>query len=504
VVRNRRGRDWERQQPPTHDLHNRVLPHDGNAEMAVIGGVLLSNETLAYLADLEVEDFYDHKCKVVFQAMRNLEAEHRPIDLVTLEGEIARTGRLEAIGGVAFLGECSLRVPTVDNVEEYARITRKHHITRKVMVLLGELLDGAYHGEADGEQLVHDVTTAVLTIGTGGERPIQTMAELIAAEAESVRADMEARAAGKYVLAGVATGIIALDDKVGGHPIGIPTLYVARPAVGKTVVAMLVAEASQRLSGVESLLASYEDRGQSFGQRGLARHSGVATNLLRARKIDADELVTIAAGAAAASSRTESFLAASGMTAEALVRRLRRENLRRRHSGRQPIGQLIVDYVQKMPQPEHLRSRDEGISHISQVLSTAAIDENMALVVMCQLNREVEKRDDHRPRLSDIRESGSLEQDGKLILGLYRPWTYEPNKFPKHELHVLGLKNHNGPPDFDIELWMDLERHAIYNTQTEFGAARNEIRAAVHEQRQLAGDEFHRRFDEAADWHMRR
>lgn len=503
-MRNRRDRDWERQQPPTHDIHNRQLPHEGNAEMAVIGGVLLSNETLAYLADLEVEDFYDHKCKVVFQAMRNLEAERRPIDLVTLEGEIARTGRLEAIGGVAFLGECSLRVPTVDNVEEYARIVRKHHITRKVMVLLGELLDGAYHGEADGEQLVHDVTTAVLTIGSGNERPIQTMAALIAAEAEGIRRDLEARAAGVNVVSGVATGITVLDDRVGGHPIGIPTLYIARPAAGKTTIAMHVAEASLRLSGIESLIASYEDRGQSFGQRGLARHSGIGTDLLRARKIQADDLITIAAGSAAAHARSESFLSASGMTAEALVRRVRRENLRRRHGGRPPVRQLLVDFIQKMPQPEHLRSRDEGISHIAEVLSTAAVDEDMALVIYAQLNREVEKRDDHRPRLSDIRESGTLEQIGKLILALYRPWTYEPNKFPKHELHVLGLKNHNGPPDFDIELWWDLERHAIYNTQTEFGAARNEIRAAVHEQRQLAGDEFHRRFDEAADWHMRR
>lgn len=504
-MRNRRGKDWEREQPPTRDIRDRQLPYDGNAEQSVIGGVLLSNETLAYLADLEVEDFYDHKCKVVFQAIRNLEAAHRPIDVVTLEAEISKTGKLEAIGGPAFLGECSLRVPTVDNVEEYARIVRTHHITRKVMVLLSDMLDEAFHGESDGEQLVHDVTTAVLTIGTGGERPIQTMAELIAAEAEGIRRDLEAKASGQHVVSGVATGIAALDDKVGGHPISIPVLYIARPATGKTIVAMHVAEASQRLSRIHSLVASYEDRGQSFGQRGLARHSGIGTDLLRARRISADDLVMIAAGAAAAGARGEGFLSASGMTAEALVRRVRRENLRRRHQGLPPVKQLIVDYVQKMPQPEHLRSRDEGISHISQVLSTAAVDEDMALVLMCQLNREVEKRDDHRPRLSDIRESGSLEQDGKLILGLYRPWTYEPNKYPEHELHVLGLKNHNGPPNFDITLWLDVQRHAIYNTQVEYGAARNELRAAVHEQRKLGGEhgDLASRFDEAPGWHNR-
>lgn len=503
-MRQRRGHDWERQQP-TRDIRDRQLPHDSNAEQAVIGGVLLNNETLAYLADLEVEDLYDSKCRVVFQAIRNLEAAHRPIDLITLESEIAKDGRLEAIGGVAFLAECSLRVPTVDNVEEYARMVRTHRITREVMVMLSDMLDEAFHGETDGEQLVHDVTTAVLTIGTGGDRPIQTMAELIAAEAEHVRRDVEAKAAGEHVMSGVATGITALDDRVGGHPIGIPTLYVARPAAGKTTIAMHVAEASWRLSRVETLLASYEDRGQSFGQRGLARHSGISTHLLRARKITGDELVMISAGAAAAHARTEMFLSAAGMSAEALVRRVRRENLRRRHHGRPPIGQLIVDYVQKMPQPEHLRSRDEGISHISQVLSTSAIDEQMALMICAQLNREVEKRDDHRPRLSDIRECGSLELDGKLILGIFRPWTYEPNKYSKHELHLLGLKNHNGPPDFDIELWWDLERHAIYNSQLEYGASRSP--GAVQsrppaQQQQFTDDEISRRFDDASDWHM--
>lgn len=504
-MRQRRGHDWERQQP-TRDIRDRQLPHDSNAEQAVIGGVLLNNETLAYLADLEVEDLYDSKCRVVFQAIRNLEAAHRPIDLITLESEIAKDGRLEAIGGVAFLAECSLRVPTVDNVEEYARMVRTHRITREVMVMLSDMLDEAFHGEADGEQLVHDVTTAVLTIGTGGDRPIQTMAELIAEEAEGVRRDVEAKAAGEHVVSGVATGITALDDRVGGHPITIPTVYIARPAVGKTMIAMHISEASWRLSRVESLLASYEDGGRSFGQRGLARHSGIATNLLLARKITSDELVTIAAGAAAASARTESFISAAGMSSEALVRRLRRENLRRRHQGRPPIGQLVVDYVQKMPQPEHVRTRDEGISHISQVLSSAAVAEKMALVMLAQLNREVERRDDHRPRLSDIRDSGSLEQDGKLILGLYRPWMYEPNKHAKHELHVLGLKNHNGPPDFDIELWCDLERHAIYNSQLEYGASRSpgavQGRPPAQPQQQFTDDEISRRFDDASDWHM--
>lgn len=497
-MRSRRGKDWEREQP-SRDIRDRQLPHHPDAEASVLGGVLLSNETLALLDHLEVDDFYDHKNKVVFAAMRNLEAAGRPIDIVTLEHEVSRGGKLEALGGVAYLGELTLRVPTVDNVEEYARIVRADHITRQVMVMLSNMLDEAYHGESEGEQLVHDVTTAVMSVGTGGERAIVTMAQLISEEAERVHRDVEIKLAGGHVVSGVPTGLTQLDEIIGGHPIAIPTLYIARPAAGKTTVAMQVNEAAGRIGGVVSILASYEDRGQSFGQRALAKASGMATDLIRARKITRDDLATIAAGHVAGQGRGEMFLAASGMSAEALVRRVRRENLKRRHKGLPPVGQLLVDYVQKMPMPEHSRSRDEGISHISTTLSQAAVDENMALVMFAQLNREVEKRDDHKPRLSDIRDSGSLEQDGKLIVGLYRPWTYEPNKYPQHELHALVLKNHNGEDQLDIKLYWDVKTHAIYNSEVEWGGARN-VRRVAHEQQAMVGDNFANRFDEAGGW----
>lgn len=495
-MRNRRvGRPGSEQ--------SRQLPHDLSAEQGVLGGVLLSNEALALLDYLEIEDFYDHKNKVVFAAMRNLEAAHKPIDVILLENEIAKSGKLEAIGGVAYLGELTLRTPTVDNVEWYARLVREKRITRQVMVMIGDVIDEAYDGGIEGEQLVHDVTTALLTIATGADRPIVTIASLVADEALRIEQDVAAKAAGKLVVSGIPTGITALDLRVGGHPISIPTLYIGRPAVGKTVVLLHVAEHALRMAGVETLFASYEDRGQSFGQRALAKASGIATDLLRARRISADDLISIAAGKVAAGDRQEMFLAAAGTSVEALVRRVRRENLRRRHAGKPPIGQLIVDYIQKMPLPEWARSKDDGIGHISNVLSAAAVDENMALVIACQLNREVEKRDDHRPRLSDIRDCGALEQDGKLILGLYRPWSYEPNKHPEEELHVLGLKNHNGESGFDVQQWWDVQRHAIYNTQTEYGAARNGLRTAVHEQKTL-GDEYSKRFEDDTEWHLRR
>lgn len=467
------------------DERKRIMPHDLDAEAGVLGGIFLNNQALTLLSTTEVEDFYDHKNKVVFAAMRNLEAADRPIDIITVENEIAKMGKLGAVGGPAYLGELTLRVPTADNVEAYAEIVRTKHITRKVMVQLAQLLDEAYVGETEGEALIHDVTSAMMTINTGTDEAVVTIADLIAKEARQAISDAEARTAGQMVYAGVPTGIIEIDTRVGGTPIEILTLVIGRPGNGKSTIAMQFGRAAQEIGKMPSLLASYEDSGGTFGQRGLAQESGIGTDLIRARKLNADDLVTIGAAWAASSDRNESLISASGMSVEALLRRVRRENIRRRQRGLVPYRQLQVDYIQAMPMPSWARNRDDGIGYISSHLKTAAVKEAMSVVVYCQLNREVEKRDDHRPRLSDIRECGALEQDGKFVIGLYRPWLYGDNstedvtpgsktrnKAEPSELHLIGLKNHQGETLFDICLFWDVKCNAVYNSRLDYQQAR--------------------------------
>lgn len=459
-----------RQQPPSP--RPRVLPHSPDSEASILGGILLRNEVLSQLDTLETEDFYDLKHRVVFQAIRNLEAAARPIDVVTLENEIAKAGKLEAIGGVAFLGELTLRVPTADNVEAYARIIVDKRIARDVIQMLSDVMDEAYADGIEGEQLCHDISAALNAIRTREDEPIVTMAELISREARKALEDAEARLAGKAVYVGVPTGFAALDHNVGGVPIGIPTLVIARPGNGKTTIAMALAAASNRIAGMDSLLVSYEDSGQSFAQRGIAQESGLSTELIRARRLGTDDVVELTAGWAASKSRTESFLSASGMTVEALVRRVRRENMRRKLAGKKPLRQVIVDYIQKIPNPPHARTRDEGLAYISQQLSTMAVREDCALVVCCQLNREVERRDDNIPRLSDIRDSGALEADGKLILGLRYPYYYDRDETLKNTLEVHCLKNHNGEAGRCIILFWDVKSNAVYDNELSYQHAR--------------------------------
>src|ERR1043166_7839461 len=166
------------------DPSKRTLPHSIESEASLLGGIILRNEALSTLADRETGGFYDNRNRVVFQAIRNLEAASRPTDVVTLENEISKVGKLDAIGGVGFIGELALRVPTIDNVETYGKIVAEKRITRDVMVALSTMLDEAYLGEVEGEQLVHDVTTAMMMIGSRHDEPIVTMAELVARSEE--------------------------------------------------------------------------------------------------------------------------------------------------------------------------------------------------------------------------------------------------------------------------------------------------------------------------------
>ena len=435
-----------------------------DSEASILGGVILQNSALALVPSLEVEDFYHPRHQIVFAAMRELESQSKPIDVVTLEEEIERMGKLDAIGGVAFIGELALKVPTPENVEAYAEIVIGHRVTRDAVKKLSELLETARTGETLGEQLVHDVQLSMMHVRIAKERPVHTIAQLILDEGKRVMYDLEARARGEFAYAGVPSGIHAIDGRVGGWPVGLHSLVIARPAQGKSTFGMEFG----RAAGEEGLLCSYEDSGATFGQRGLAQESGLSTEMLRARRVNSrEDMAQLTSGMARGSQRVESFLACSGMSVEELVRRFRRENIRRQMAGRKRLRVLFIDYLQRIPIPKWARSREEGVSYISAQLTDLAAQDNVAVVSMCQLNRDLEKRDDKRPRLGDIRDSGSLEQDGKFILGIYYPRTYDSDA-DESDVRLLILKNHQGEAYGEINLWWDRATNTICNSQMEY------------------------------------
>lgn len=451
----------------------RVLPHNLDAEASILGGVLLRNEVLAVLPYLEPEDFYSPQHRAVFSAIRALEARAQPVDVVTLENELEQEGRLDAIGGVAFLGELALKVPTVENVEAYAKLVIDYRVRRDVMTRLSDIIESGYHGDKDGAALIEDATMALMTVRTGGEVRVTTMGVLAREEGERLLRDVEARESGKAVYTGVPTGITAIDERIGGHPEGVMTIYAARPGQGKTTSAMMSAAAAKRIADMDTLLISVEDSARSFGQRSLAQESGISTERIRARKIARDDITAIVRGMAhAQKARTESFVHFPGEEVEAIVRLVRRENMKRVMSGKPRLRQVVVDYLQKIVFPRWARTSEQAVRHISNTLSRLAETDGIAVVSMVQIGRKVEERDDHMPTLSDLSDSDQLGKDGKLIFGVHHPWSYDHDAAPEHLWQLGVIKNANGRSQFTIDLYWDRETHSIYDSELDYQQAR--------------------------------
>lgn len=458
----------------------RELPHSHALEQSVLGGIMLRNEVLALVPNLETDDFYSLTNKVVFAAIRDLEARSEPIDLATLEDRIAQMGKLDAIGGPAYLGELALRVPTPENAEAYARTLVDHRMKRDIASVIGSMLEEVYNSDTSAEQLLGDLHAALGGIRGGREVPIHTLGDLIKAESDRLLADLDAREQGRMVYAGVPTGIVGIDDRIGGHPIGLMTVYAARPAVGKTMHAMGFAWAAKRIADMDSLICSLEDPASSFGQRGLGQMSGVPTERIRARRIyreDGEVSAVLAGTGAARRMRGELFADCSGMDVDEFCRFVRRANVKRKMLGQKPIVQVFADYLQKFMWPKWARGVEEATTYISNSLARLAATEKMAVVALCQLNREIERRDDRTPRLSDLRGSGTIEQDGKLIFGISHPYSDDPDSADetKGVLHVL--KNANGRSNFEIEVYLERETHSVYNDAIDYQRARAERQA---------------------------
>lgn len=456
--------------------------HDRDAEEAVLGGILLDNRVLAMLVDLEVYDFAHAELGNLFAAMRNLEAAGLPIDLVTVGNEVDRYAKQRGVTvepADAVLATCALRCPAPENVPHYAAILRGHRRTRDAMTTLASLLGQAQRGSLEGEDLISEAAGEIMRLGERrtGEDPGKSVGAIIADECARMAAGTDA------TTAGMPTGLEKLDKLTGGIPFAVTTLLLARPGMGKTTLAENIAWSASILGNDTPLLYSYEDSHTSFAQRSMAQSSAVATERIRSRNFQYGDLAKLGEAKARMLARREVIVKAAGMGIDELIRDARSRRLRGAESG--TVGRLvIVDYVQKMPEPDG-RTRNERLGVLSRRLSEFAAKDGIAVIVCSQLNRGSESRDDHVPRLIDARESGDLEQDCKLALGLYRPAKYEQpptgesgNIAPATLLEIHVLKNHNGQTDCHAEVFWDLETHTICDSAHELKARREMTRAA--------------------------
>jgi len=421
----------------------RVLPHNLDAEASILGGVILRNETLIHLESLEVDDFYDMRHKVVWQAIRNLEAGAKPIDVVTLEVEIEKQGKLDAIGGIAFIGELALRVPTADNVLAYAEIVTDKHQARKLMLASNEVHERGYDDNLEVKDYIDEAEAKIFEVtqrkDKSGPEPVKSLVKKVFSSL-----DERFKAAGG--ITGLPTGFTDLDGKTAGLQPTELIILAARPAMGKTSFALSLAQNAATSAGWPCLVFSLEMSSTQLAERMLCSEARVDSSALRRGQLQRQDMTNLTYAAATLSKAPILIDDTPALSLREVRARARRFRQNKELFGDKKFGLILIDYLQLMrgsPQAAKA-SREQEISEISRGLKSLAKELHCPVLALSQLNRSLEQRTDKRPQLSDLRESGAIEQDADVIMFIYRDVVYNKECENPHIAEVILGKNRHG------------------------------------------------------------
>src|SRR5688572_17156834 len=421
----------------------RTMPFSLDAEASILGGVLLRNEVLTQLDTLEVQDFYSPKHQHVFEAMRALEATAKPIDVVTLENELERMGKLDAVGGIAYLGELALRVPTTDNVVAYAEIVSDKAQARSLMTAASEITDKGYDHELEIKDYLDDAEAKIFAVT---QRKDKTGPESIKGLIKKVFGSLDERFNSPDGITGVPTGFADLDAKTAGLQPTELIILAARPAMGKTSFALSLAQNAAISGGWPCLVFSLEMSSTQLAERMLCSEAKVDASALRRGQLQRQDMTNLTYAAATLSKAPILIDDTPALSLRELRARARRWRSNKEMFAGRKTGLLVVDYLQLMrgsPQAAKA-SREQEISEISRGLKSLAKELDCPVLALSQLNRSLEQRTDKRPQLSDLRESGAIEQDADVIFFIYRDVVYNKESETPNVAEVIIGKNRHG------------------------------------------------------------
>jgi replicative DNA helicase len=418
---------------------HKLPPQNIEAEQSVLGGILIENEAINRVTEiLDADDFYRDAHRKIFNALIDLSERDEPADLITLTNELRKIDQIDSIGGASYLASLIDSVPTAANIEYYARIVKEKAILRKLIQTSTEIITQSYEDRGDVEGFLDEAERAIFEISERRVRPSFFPIKDIIKDSFKI---LERLYEKKELITGVPSGFRELDRLTAGFQPSDLVIVAGRPSMGKTAFCLNLAQYASIEKKIPIAIFSLEMSKEQLGIRMLCSEAHVEGTKLRSGFLSESDWprLTIAAGnLSEAPIYIDDTAALSILELRAKARRLRSDR---------GLGMVIVDYLQLMKGRARVESRQQEISEISRSLKGLAKELDIPVIAVSQLSRKTEERTGNRPQLSDLRESGAIEQDADLILFIYRDEIYNrsednPNK---GKAEVIIGKQRNGP-----------------------------------------------------------
>jgi replicative DNA helicase len=418
-------------------LLKRILPHSIEAEQSVIGAMLMDKEAILISSEtIHADDFYGKQYGVLFEAMVELYNGGKPVDLVTLQNRLKEKDVSPEISSMEFVRDLVTAVPTSANAKYYANIVAEKALLRRLIRTNEDIANACYTGKDSVEFILEDTEKRIFDIvqrrNTGDFTPIN---EVVINALERINIASQT----KGNVTGIATGFADLDYKMAGLQPSDLILIAARPSMGKTAFALNIAQYICFKQNISAAIFSLEMSKEQLINRLLSLESKVNSQAIRTGNLSDSEWDSIVLGAGSIANSHLVIDDTPGISISELRSKCRKYKLEH------DLKVIVIDYLQLMSGSGHIDSRQQEISEISRSLKSLARELNVPIIALSQLSRAVEQRPDHRPMLSDLRESGAIEQDADVVMFLYRDDYYNKDTEKKNIAEVIIAKQRNGP-----------------------------------------------------------
>lgn len=428
----------------------KIPPQNLDAEKSLLGAVLIDEETLADISEhVTAKDFYEKRHSIIYAGMMRLYEKHKPVDLLTLTDELKRKKDLDDVGGSAYLTELTNYVPTAAHAEAYAELVAQKAVRRRLIKASGEISELGYDEETTTQELLEKAEAELFSVSDQSLKQDLVSLESILTESFD---RMEELHRNKGTLRGIRTGYRDLDNMTAGLQRSDLIVLAARPAMGKTTLVTNLAYNVATIAKQPVLFFSLEMSKEQLVDRMLADASGVDAWNIRTGNLSDDDFSKLSE-AMGEMAEAPIFI---DDTPGATVLEIRTKARRVMHE--QPLGLIIVDYLQLMQgSGRGDGNRVQEVSEISRGLKLVARELNVPVIALSQLSRSVESRSPQVPQLADLRESGSIEQDADIVMFIYREAYYNPETERENITDLIIAKHRNGPTG-KIELYFHPER----------------------------------------------